>query len=86
MIFWNSNFAEAPDGFVNETDLNHAFFAAGGRLLLGFSSIGNTVLLDELCARRRAARGAAAGPAVVANARLRPRRRHRVRLLELHLT
>jgi release factor glutamine methyltransferase len=29
MIFWNSNFAEPPDGFVNETDLHHAFFDPG---------------------------------------------------------
>jgi release factor glutamine methyltransferase len=26
MIYWNSNFAAAPAGFVNETDLHHAFF------------------------------------------------------------
>lgn len=26
MIFWNSNFAETPKGFVNETELHHAFF------------------------------------------------------------
>lgn len=68
VIFWNSNFAEPPEGFVNETDLHHAFFdpgyeahrryvreapsllTEGGRLLLGFSSIGNARLLDELCA------------------------------------
>lgn len=67
VIFWNSNFAEPPAGFVNETDLHHAFFdpgyvahqryvrdgpgflTAGGRLLLGFSSIGNYELLAELC-------------------------------------
>jgi release factor glutamine methyltransferase len=59
LIFWNSNFAEPPDGFVNGTDLHHAFFdpdyraherylqeaphwlSPGGRLLLGFSDIGN---------------------------------------------
>ncbi|MCX5206812.1 methyltransferase [Streptomyces sp. NBC_00237] len=68
LIFWNSNFAEAPDDFVNETDLHHAFFdprydahrrfardapghlAEGGRLLLGFSSIGNSALLASVCA------------------------------------
>jgi len=26
MIYWNSNFAEAPAEFVNETDLHHSFF------------------------------------------------------------
>jgi release factor glutamine methyltransferase len=68
LIYWNSNFAEAPDDFVNETDLHHAFFdprydahrrfaqeapghlTDGGRLLLGFSSIGNRALLAEVCA------------------------------------
>lgn len=68
VIYWNSNFAEAPEDFVNATDLHHAFFdprydahrrfvrqapahlADGGRLLLGFSSIGNTGLLADICA------------------------------------
>lgn len=71
MIFWNSNFAEPPDCFVNETDLHHAFFDPGyrahhryvregptylndgGKLLLGFSSIGNARRLGELCAESR---------------------------------
>ncbi|MDQ2958058.1 MAG: methyltransferase [Actinomycetota bacterium] len=70
LIFWNSNFAEPPDGFVNGTDLHHAFFdpdyraherflrqaprwlTADGRLLLGFSDIGNwehlTALIEDL--------------------------------------
>jgi release factor glutamine methyltransferase len=26
MIFWNSNFVEAPEGFVNETELHHSLF------------------------------------------------------------
>jgi release factor glutamine methyltransferase len=68
LIFWNSSFVEAPEGFVNETDLHHAFFdpqyrahrtfvrdgprhlSAQGRLLLGFSDLGNTALLRRLCA------------------------------------
>ncbi|MFW6725139.1 methyltransferase [Streptomyces sp. MAR4 CNY-716] len=29
LIYWNSNFAEPPEGFVNETDLHHAFFDPG---------------------------------------------------------
>lgn len=29
VIYWNSNFAEAPEDFVNETDLHHAFFDPG---------------------------------------------------------
>ncbi|WP_328556981.1 MULTISPECIES: methyltransferase [unclassified Streptomyces] len=29
VVFWNSNFAEAPEDFVNETDLHHAFFDPG---------------------------------------------------------
>jgi release factor glutamine methyltransferase len=67
MIYWNSNFVAAPAGFVNETDLHHAFFdpayrahhrflreaprylAAGGRLLLGFSSVGDAALLRRAC-------------------------------------
>ena len=67
MIFWNSNFAEPPPDFVNETDLHHAFFDPryethrrylreaprylndGGKLLLGFSSIGNWLRLRALC-------------------------------------
>jgi release factor glutamine methyltransferase len=67
LIFWNSNFVETPEGFVNETDLHHAFFDpqyqahrafvhAGpkhltdqGRILLGFSDLGNTALLREIC-------------------------------------
>lgn len=71
MIFWNSNFVEAPADFVNETDLHHAFFdpmyraherflrtaprhlAAGGRLLLGFSDLGNATLLREQCLAAR---------------------------------
>ncbi|MEU9358818.1 methyltransferase [Streptomyces sp. NPDC048301] len=66
LIYWNSNFAEPPADFVNETDLHHAFFDPGydahrrflreapgrltpdGRLLLGFSSIGNVALLERL--------------------------------------
>jgi len=31
LIFWNSNYAEAPEDFVYETDLQHAFFDAGYR-------------------------------------------------------
>lgn len=68
LIFWNSNFAEPPAGFVNETDLHHAFFDPSyaahrqfvregpgrlterGRLLLGFSDIGNAGLLASSCA------------------------------------
>jgi release factor glutamine methyltransferase len=68
LIYWNSNFAEPPSGFVNETPLHHAFFDPGyethrrfvteapsylsgsGRLMLGFSSIGNWPRLRELCA------------------------------------
>jgi release factor glutamine methyltransferase len=68
LIFWNSNFVEAPAGFVNETDLHHAFFdpqyqahrafiqagpqhlTSTGRMLLGFSSLGNGELLRDLCA------------------------------------
>lgn len=69
VIYWNSNFAEPPEDFVNSTDLHHAFFdprydahrryvseAPGhlserGRLLLGFTDIGNLTLLNEICAR-----------------------------------
>jgi len=68
LIFWNSNFAEPPKSFINETDLHHAFFdpgyqahrrylregplylKEGGKLMLGFSSIGNKRLLAQLCA------------------------------------
>jgi release factor glutamine methyltransferase len=68
LIYWNSNFAEPPSGFVNETPLHHAFFDPGyethrrfvseapsylsdsGRLMLGFSSIGNWPRLREICA------------------------------------
>lgn len=68
LIYWNSNFAEPPDGFVNSTELHHAFFdpqyrthrafvaqapgflAPGGRLMLGFASIGNGRLLARACA------------------------------------
>ncbi|RZD58835.1 SAM-dependent methyltransferase [Streptomyces albidoflavus] len=68
LIYWNSNFAEPPEGFVNETDLHHAFFDPGydahrrflreaparlnpgGRVLLGFSNIGNVELLRALAA------------------------------------
>jgi release factor glutamine methyltransferase len=64
LIYWNSNFVDAPAGFVNETELHHAFFdpgyrahrqflreaprylAPGGRLFIGFSSIGNTGRLN----------------------------------------
>lgn len=64
-MHWNSNFAEPPAGFVNETALHHAFFDPGydahrrylceapgrlnpgGRVLLGFSSIGNVDLLHR---------------------------------------
>lgn len=63
LIYWNSNFVEAPAEFVNETDLHHSFFdpayeshrrylreaprylTSDGRLMLGFSSIGNAGLL-----------------------------------------
>jgi release factor glutamine methyltransferase len=68
IIYWNSNFAEAPADFVNKTDLYHAFFdpgydahrrfvqeapahlAPGGRLMLGFCSIGSLELLTAICA------------------------------------
>jgi release factor glutamine methyltransferase len=68
MIFWNSNFVEAPSDYVNPTDLHHAFFDPGyaahrrylidgpgrlntdGRLLLGFSDLGNWPLLRRICA------------------------------------
>jgi release factor glutamine methyltransferase len=68
MIFWNSNFVEAPPDFVNATPLHHAMFdpayrahrafvqdaprhlAPGGRLLLGFSSLGSGGHLERLCA------------------------------------
>jgi len=67
MIFWNSNFVEAPADFVNESPLHHAFFdpayqahraflrqapdhlTPGGRLLLGFSDLGNVERLKALC-------------------------------------
>lgn len=67
LIFWNSNFAEPPAGFVNKTELHHAFFdpsyaahqrfvreapgrlSDGGRLLLGFSNIGNADRLARDC-------------------------------------
>jgi release factor glutamine methyltransferase len=67
MIFWNSNFVEAPADFSNESPLHHAFFdpdyrahraflqhapghlAPGGRLLLGFSDLGNGQRLASLC-------------------------------------
>ncbi|WP_069172168.1 methyltransferase [Streptomyces griseus] len=29
LVYWNSNFAEPPADFVNETDLHHAFFDPG---------------------------------------------------------
>jgi release factor glutamine methyltransferase len=66
MIFWNSNFVEAPDDFLNASPLHHAFFdpayrahhaylsqapdhlTAHGRLLLGFSSLGNAAHLRDL--------------------------------------
>jgi release factor glutamine methyltransferase len=69
LIFWNSNYAEAPADFRYETDLQRAFFdagygnhrtyltegrrhlAPGGRLLLGFGSVGNRALLADLAAR-----------------------------------
>nr|WSX78759.1 methyltransferase [Streptomyces sp. NBC_00899] len=69
LVFWNSNFAEPPADFVNETDLHHAFFdpsydahrryvdearghlTADGRLMLGFSSIGNTAKLAAITER-----------------------------------
>lgn len=68
LMFWNSNFVEAPADFVNETDLHHAFFdpeytahatylreAPGhltddGRLMLGFSDLGNWPRLRTMCA------------------------------------
>lgn len=73
LIYWNSNFAEPPDGYSLETSLHHAFFdphyathrrflrdaqrhlAFGGRLLLGFSSIGNWSKLLEACSEARLA-------------------------------
>jgi release factor glutamine methyltransferase len=86
LIFWNSNFAEPPDGFVNGTDLHHAFFdpdyraherylreaqhwlAPGGRLLLGFSDIGNwehlTAIIEELGLQVRFVREQDGRPAV----------------------
>jgi release factor glutamine methyltransferase len=66
MIFWNSNFVEAPDDFVNASPLHHSFFDPAyrahceylsrapahltkhGRLLLGFSSLGNAAHLRDL--------------------------------------
>jgi release factor glutamine methyltransferase len=66
VIFWNSNYVEAPPDFVYETELHRAFFDAGyqshraylsgarphledgGRLLLGFSDLGNRRLLDGI--------------------------------------
>jgi release factor glutamine methyltransferase len=68
LIFWNSNFVEMDSGFVNSTELHHAFFdpdyqahrrylreapahlTPGGRLLLGFTDLGNMARLAELCA------------------------------------
>lgn len=68
MIYWNSNFVEPAAGFVNETELHHAFFDpayeahrrylrdAGehltdtGRLLLGFTNLGNWPVLRQICA------------------------------------
>jgi release factor glutamine methyltransferase len=68
LVFWNSNFVHPPAGFVNRTELDHAFFdpmyaahraylrdgpahlTEGGRLLLGFSNLGSSDLLRELCA------------------------------------
>ncbi|MFE9317106.1 hypothetical protein ACFYNV_18625 [Streptomyces albidoflavus] len=29
LVYWNSNFAEPPEGVVNETALHHAFFDPG---------------------------------------------------------
>jgi release factor glutamine methyltransferase len=29
VVYWNSNFTEVPEDFVNETDLHHAFFDPG---------------------------------------------------------
>jgi release factor glutamine methyltransferase len=67
LIFWNSNFVEAPPGY-NATVFHHAFFDPGyathrryveeapcrltprGRLLLGFSDLGNRALLERFCA------------------------------------
>jgi release factor glutamine methyltransferase len=67
VIFWNSNFVEAPADFTNESSLHHAFFdpdyrahraflqhgpahlTPGGRLLLGFSDLGNRQRLAALC-------------------------------------
>lgn len=66
MIFWNSNFVEAPDDFVIASPLHYAFFDPSyrahraylsqapahltdqGRLLLGFSSLGNAAYLQAL--------------------------------------
>ncbi|MHC8561654.1 methyltransferase domain-containing protein [Streptomyces albidoflavus] len=68
LVYWNSNFAEPPEGVVNETALHHASFDPGydahrrflreaparpnpgGRVLLGFSSIGNVDVLRVLAA------------------------------------
>jgi release factor glutamine methyltransferase len=70
LIFWNSNFVEAPPDFVNTEDLHHALFDPGyaahrafleqaprhlapaGRVLLGFSNLGNRDLLDALADRQ----------------------------------
>jgi release factor glutamine methyltransferase len=67
LIYWNSNFVEAPQDFVNASDLHHAFFdpgyethrryllqaprhlREGGRLLLGFSDLGNWEQLQTAC-------------------------------------
>ncbi|MGS2646813.1 methyltransferase domain-containing protein [Streptosporangium sp. LJ11] len=68
MIYWNSNFVEAPAGEAPADDLDRAFFDPGyaaheaylagaaarlhpgGRLLLGFTDLGNASLIDEIAA------------------------------------
>ncbi len=77
VIFWNSNFIDAPDDHFFQSDLDYAYFDPGyrvhrrylqgalshlrdgGRLFLGFSSLGNW---DEL---RRACSEAGLEPTIV---------------------
>jgi release factor glutamine methyltransferase len=67
VIYWNSNFIDAPEDHVFESDLDYAYFdpgyrvhrrylrgaaahlRPGGRLLLGFSSLGNWDEFDLAC-------------------------------------
>ncbi|MEU7456417.1 methyltransferase [Streptosporangium roseum] len=69
LIYWNSNFVEAPSGEAAADDLERAFFDPGytahdaflrdagehlnpgGRLMLGFTDLGNAALIGELAAR-----------------------------------